>query len=275
MIRHLTERISHLYPPNEARAVVLVLLEDRFGITLTDICCGSLEKMSQEEKGELEALMCRLEKAEPVQYVIGYTWFAERKFNVTSDVLIPRPETEKLCNIVEQEISNGAVILDIGTGSGCIAVTLALNKPNSLVTAWDISLEALDIAKSNALRLGAAVVFEQKDALHINTEINKWDIIVSNPPYVRRSETSEMERHVLEYEPEIALFVEDDDPLCFYRSIGQYALTALKPGGRLFFEVNTALAEQTANMLVSLGFNDAHYMKDDFGLPRFVIARQQ
>ena len=221
--------------------------------------------------------MLRLEKAEPVQYVLGVADFCGRQFHVAPGVLIPRPETAELCQLIAKD--GGRNILDIGTGSGCIAITLALNIPGSKVTAWDISGAALSIAKGNAKSLGANVVFEHQDALNISLTSHLspltselWDVIVSNPPYICRREADEMEKNVLEYEPDTALFVPDDDPLLFYRHIMNYAQSSLRSGGRLYFEINPLYADSIVEQLQQLDFTDVDKINDQFAKARFIKA---
>ena len=224
--------------------------------------------------------MLRLEQGEPIQYVIGFANFCNRDFAVEPDVLIPRPETEELCYWIVQDAKNatptsqGKTILDIGTGSGCIAITLALDIPKTKVTAWDISKEALAVACANADALKATnVTFAQKDIL--KEEVGGgclYDIIVSNPPYICKKEADEMEQNVLEYEPHTALFVPDNDPLLFYRHIAEYAAKTLKPHGKLYFEINPLYAGQIKKMLAEQGFIDIIVKEDQFNKQRMIKA---
>ena len=242
--------------------------------------------------------MLRLEKGEPVQYVIGTADFCGRQFHVAPGVLIPRPETAELCRWITSHGDRHSVrsnlteclspceVIDIGTGSGCIAITLALEIPKAKVTAWDISDEALHIAKENAKALDAEVIFEKKDILniipeqssptrslsHLSPLTSKYDIIVSNPPYICDKEKELMEKNVLEHEPHLALFVPDNDPLLFYRAIAKYAIDALKPDGMLFFELNPIYAENTESLLLDLGFKHTELKKDQYGKLRFLKA---
>ena len=271
--RDLWNRLTPLYEEREARAVVLLLLEERFGLSMADLYCGGIDSLTEDEKAQLEQCMRRLEGAEPVQYVVGTAWFGNRQFRVNPHVLIPRPETEELCRIVARQAPAHPDILDIGTGSGCIAITLALEIPDSRVEAWDLSEEALCTARENAILLKASVAFSRTDALHPPRDTGRWDIIVSNPPYVCRSEAGQMDRHVLEHEPHTALFVDDDDPLLFYRHIARYARLALRQGGKLFFEINAEKSEETARLLTATGFCDVTTLPDPFGKPRFVHCR--
>ena len=266
----LCQRLSKIYDAGEAKALVRWVLDVRFGLSTADIYCGKVTQLSANDQAELEKIMQRLEKAEPVQYVLGMADFCGRQFYVAPGVLIPRPETAELCHLIVN--SGGKDILDIGTGSGCIAITLALDIPDSKVTAWDISEDALAIARHNALTLGADVKFEKHDALALETETDRWDVIVSNPPYICWKEADEMEENVLKYEPDTALFVPDDDPLLFYRHIMHYAVSALKQGGRLYYEINPIYADSIVDNLQALGFVDVAKIDDQYGKTRFIKA---
>lgn len=292
----LWKRLTAIYNEREAQAIVRTVLDALFGMSLTDICLGKVTQLSADDTTRLEKIMQRLEKSEPVQYVLGAEWFAGRLFDVAPGVLIPRPETEDLvkwaCDEAkekekednskeergkeEKEVSKKGEeaphpsILDIGTGSGCIAITVALALPQARVTAWDISTDALAIAAGNAHRLGASVRFEHQDALSAPDDEERWDVIVSNPPYICDKERADMSDNVLSYEPELALFVPDSDPLLFYRAIARYASKALKPGGRLLFETNTAYAHEVAQTMANEGFTAIEVRNDCFGKPRMV-----
>ena len=281
----LCQRLSNIYDASEAKAIVRWVLDVRFGLSTADIYCGKVTQLSPNDQAELEKIMLRLEKAEPVQYVLGVADFCGRQFHVAPGVLIPRPETAELCQLIAKD--GGRDILDIGTGSGCIAITLALEIPDSKVTAWDISDAALSIAQGNAKSLGANVVFEHQDALSLSHPLtsspshpltsspSQWDVIVSNPPYICRKEADEMEKNVLEYEPDTALFVPDDDPLLFYRHIMNYAHTALRSGGRLYFEINPLYADSIVEQLQQLGFTDIAKINDQFAKARFIKASKK
>lgn len=366
----LWKRLTTIYNEREAQAIVRTVLDALFGMSLTDICLGKVTQLSADDTTRLEKIMQRLEKSEPVQYVLGAEWFAGRLFDVAPGVLIPRPETEDLvkwaCDEAkekekedngkeergeeeEEDSKKGEAqkkeekplssplkekkeglrkeeeaskkeeqllsspskeekeglrkeeeapqkeeqlqsspfknnkevskkeeeaphpsILDIGTGSGCIAITVALALPQARVTAWDISTDALAIAAGNAHKLGASVRFEHQDALSAPDDKERWDVIVSNPPYICDRERADMSDNVLSYEPELALFVPDSDPLLFYRAIARYASKALKPGGRLLFETNTAYAHEVAQAMANEGFTAIEVRNDCFGKPRMV-----
>ena len=298
----LWHRLTPLYEAGEAKAIVRWVLDVRFGLSWTDILCGKVTELSAHDQTELEKIMQRLEKGEPIQYIIGVTDFFGRQFHVAPGVLIPRPETEELCRWILASDKHGltrtfreslhqsdaevrvspsqsdANILDIGTGSGCIAITLAQELPDAKVTAWDISDDALRIAADNAKSLGANVTFEHRDILeksltsHLSPLTPQFDLIVSNPPYICEKEKSAMECNVLEHEPHLALFVPDDDPLLFYRAIAQYAVEALKPQGSLFFELNPLYADDLAQELSMMSYHDISIRRDQFSKPRFLKA---
>ena len=293
----LWHRLTHIYDAGEAKAIVRWVLDVRFALSWTDVLCGKVTELSAHDQTELEKIMQRLEKGEPVQYIIGVADFFGRQFHVEPGVLIPRPETEELCRWILASDKHGltrtvreiphqsdANILDIGTGSGCIAITLALELPDAKVTAWDISDEALRIAAGNAKSLGANVTFKHRDVLDsslftldsslftLHSSLPKWDLIVSNPPYICEKEKSAMECNVLDHEPHLALFVPDDDPLLFYRAIAQYAAEALTAQGSLFFEINPLYADDLARMLRMMSYHDILIHQDQFGKPRFLKA---
>ena len=289
------QSLTPLYDVGEAQAIVRTVLDVEYGMTLTDIICGKVNELSSDEERNLEEIIARLQNGEPVQYVLGEADFAGRTFHVEPGVLIPRPETAELCQWIEEEVSSLKAderkqILDICTGSGCIAITLGLNIPNSEVTGWDISEDALRIAQGNVEMLKAGNVrIEYQNALMLPkaaeaAEISKaaetesslskgWNVIVSNPPYICEKEKADMEKNVLEHEPSIALFVPDEDPLKFYRAIAEYASSALKSEGALYFEINPIYEKETREMLEGLGFKDIETKEDAFGKKRMMKAK--
>ncbi|WP_334105723.1 HemK/PrmC family methyltransferase [Leyella stercorea] len=306
-------RIATSYDDGEARAIARILIEELFGLSYADIVCGATEQLSADDTLRLDTAVRRIEQGEPLQHVLGYADFCGNRFSVNSSVLIPRPETEWLVDEGAKLMSTTATsspkrILDIGTGSGCIAISLKLRLGDAYVEAWDISEEALRTAQDNADALKAEVAFRKKDALKAEEEgcseeeclqggalvssaptgqtkdsINSneanilaapWDLIVSNPPYICDSERSAMDDNVLLHEPHTALFVPDDDPLRFYRAIARYALLTLNIGGSLLFECNTRYAEATGKMLSDMGFEEVTVSDDCFSLPRFVRGRK-
>lgn len=264
----LWRRLTPRYDNREAQAIVRLVLEERFGLSLTDVYSDKVTQLSPNDTHELEEMMLRLEKGEPVQYVLGTATFCGRHFHVAPGVLIPRPETEELTHH-----PSPTTLLDIGTGSGCIAITMALNHPDAYVEAWDISDRALAIARDNAERLGATVTFRKQDILATTNHPSPpegWSLIVSNPPYICNKERADMEANVLDYEPHEALFVPDDDPLLFYRAIADYALGHLRPDGQLWFETNPLYTEKVAAMLRNKGFAQVTLHEDQFGKTRFI-----
>ena len=293
--QQLWQSLTPLYDAGEAQAIVRTVLDVEYGMTLTDIICGKVNELSADEGRNLEEIITRLQNGEPVQYVLGEADFAGRTFHVEPGVLIPRPETAELCQWIEEEVSSldaddPKQILDICTGSGCIAITLGLTIPNSEVTGWDISEDALRIAQGNVEMLKARNVrIEYQDALMLpkaaeaaeaaeiseaaESSLSKgWNIIVSNPPYICEKEKADMEKNVLEHEPSIALFVPDEEPLKFYRAIAEYASSALKTGGALYFEINPIYEKETREMLQDLGFKDIETKEDAYGKKRMMKA---
>ena len=293
------QSLTPLYDAGEAQAIVRTVLDVEYGMTLTDIICGKVNELSSDEERNLEEIIARLQNGEPVQYVLGEADFAGRTFHVEPGVLIPRPETAELCQWIEEDVSSLKAderkqILDICTGSGCIAITLGLTIPNSEITGWDISEDALRIAQGNVEMLKAGNVrIEYQDALMLpkaaeaeeaaeiseatksESSLSKgWNVIVSNPPYICEKEKADMEKNVLEHEPSIALFVPDEDPLKFYRAIAEYASSALKPEGALYFEINPIYEKETREMLQSLGFKDIETKEDAFGKKRMMKAKK-
>ena len=272
------QSLTPLYDAGEAQAIVRTVLDVEYGMTLTDIICGKVNELSSDEERNLEEIITRLQNGEPVQYVLGEADFAGRTFHVEPGVLIPRPETAELCQWIEEEVSSLKAderkqILDICTGSGCIAITLGLNIPNSEVTGWDISEDALRIAQGNVEMMKAGNVrIEHQDALALPKAAEAADLIVSNPPYICEKEKADMEKNVLEHEPSLALFVPDEDPLKFYRAIAEYASSALKSGGALYFEINPIYEKETREMLLKLDFKDIETKEDAFGKKRMMRA---
>ncbi len=267
--RELWRTLEPLYGNGEARAITDYVLDVCFGLSKADILCGAVEEMTAEKTAELNKIFGRLTEGEPVQYVLGRAEFCGRWFSVRPGVLIPRPETEELCAWItaDSKASASPKVLDIGTGSGCIAITLQLDMPESKVTAWDISADALDVARENAQQLGANVNFVKLDALNAKPE-GEWDVIVSNPPYICEKEKKDMAVNVLEHEPHTALFVPDADPLLFYRAITRLAVQTLSKGGRLYFEINPIYADDTCHMMQTEGMTAVELRSDMYGKQR-------
>ena len=286
----LWHQLAPLYGDGEAKAIAQMVYEVRYGLSLSDLYLGKDTQLSADDQAELQEIGKRLQHNEPVQYVLGEAMFCGRTFHVEPGILIPRPETEHLCRLITQSavLPSTPRVLDIGTGSGCIAITLALDIPGAQVTAWDISPVALRVASDNAQRLGANVNVKEVDMLsvpysppfdcvpHSYLQVGEgvgggFDLIVSNPPYICDSEAEQMEANVLDYEPEIALFVPDDNPLQFYVPIMNYAQSALHPGGQLWLETNPLYEEMIEERLLELGF-DVIAHDDQFGKTRFIQA---
>ena len=288
------QKLQQRYGSGEGRALYELILSQRFGLSRTDILLGKDTTLSAEKQAELQIIVDRVVKGEPVQYVLGCEEFCGHEFLVGPGVLIPRPETQQLAHLVEQNVAPGSTVLDVGTGSGCIAISLAL--AGYKVTALDVSDEALAIAKQNAERLSAEVEFVKGDILgneelRIKNEVSSRDMmaaanssffilhssfysIVSNPPYICESEASAMDANVLDYEPHLALFVPDDDPLLFYRAISEFGREHLAEEGQIFFEVNRAYAEQVAELLQQKGYEKVQVVRDEYDNNRFVWARK-
>ena len=276
----LWRQLTQVYDDYEAKAIARMVYEVRFGLMPSDLFIGKDTQLSTDDQKLLAEITQRLLTGEPIQYVLGEAAFGGRTFHVEPGVLIPRPETYELCQWImeerrgKKEEGRNTSILDIGTGSGCIACTLAAELADAEVTAWDISDDALRIATENAKRTNVHVSFEKVDVLNtslLNRErpATGLDIIVSNPPYICNKERATMERNVLEHEPELALFVPDDDPLLFYRTIARFAAKALNPGGALYFEINPLYVSEMQQMLSEEGFSHTEIRNDQFGKQRF------
>lgn len=276
----LWRQLTQVYDDYEAKAIARMVYEIRFGLMPSDLFIGKDTQLSTDDQKLLAEITQRLLTGEPVQYVLGEAEFGGRTFHVEPGVLIPRPETYELCQWImeerrgKKEEGRNTSILDIGTGSGCIACTLAAELADAEVTAWDISDDALRIATENAKRTNVHVSFKKVDVLNtslLNRErpATGLDIIVSNPPYICKKERATMERNVLDHEPELALFVPDDDPLLFYRTIARFAAKTLNPGGALYFEINPLYVSEMQQMLSEEGFSHTEIRNDQFGKQRF------
>lgn len=269
----LRRQLSACYSEREAHAVALRVLEDAFGVSRTDVYADKVRKFSSDDEYRLQHISERLCAGEPLQYVLGEAEFCGLRFGVAPGVLIPRPETEELVAWVEHHVSGACRILDAGTGSGCIAVSLALALPEARVQAWDVSPDALAVARANAGRLGAQVDFRLCDMLTARPE-ECFDVVVSNPPYVCEHERSDMSRQVLEHEPSLALFVPDDDPMRFYRALADLSGQCLVSGGLLAVEINEAYGVETAELFRRSGFVEVQTLCDFCDKPRFVVGRK-
>ena len=270
------QQLQSLYPPEEAQTIAFWLLEHYLKLSKTSILINQTIEITQAQQDALTNAVERLQNNEPIQYILGYTEFYGLTFQVQPGVLIPRPETEELVDWIIQDNQKLPVkILDIGTGSGCIAISLAKNLAQAEVTALDVSEEALKIAETNAIQNQAKVQFIQDDILNPQSlpqliPDHSLDIIVSNPPYVTPAEKEQMRANVLEHEPELALFIPQDQPLLFYEAIARLATQKLKPNGQLYFEINEQFGQETKAMLLEKGFEKVVIKKDGFGKDRMV-----
>lgn len=272
-IGHLAARLVPLYDPREARSIALAAAAGISGLTTTALLTDPGAELPAAER--LEAAAERLAAGEPLQYVLGKAGFCGRSFVVRPGVLIPRPETEELVAWVLRDEVRSRRLLDVGTGSGCIAVSLALGLPGAELFAADLSDEALAVAAENARRLGARVTLRRADALHRLADAfpERFDAIVSNPPYVPESDRAAMHPNVRDHEPGMALFVPDDDRILFYRAIARAGRRLLLPGGRLYFEIYEHAAEETAQMLRQEGYSAVELREDLNGKPRMICSR--
>jgi len=263
--------LSSIYESDELNSIFYLLSEEFLQISRSKILLADeIELDSKKQKLFLDALD-RLKKNEPVQYVIGKTTFMDLEFNVNSNVLIPRPETEELVRLMLKDELDGKEILDIGTGSGCIAISLAKNLPNAKVSALDISEEALRVARENAKINNVDINFINADIFDYQTE-KKYDAIVSNPPYVRESEKALMKSNVLKYEPELALYVSDDNALIYYNSILDFSKSNLDKNGKIYLEINENYKDQMSNLLKNQFYNNVNFIKDINEKYRFCIT---
>lgn len=274
------DRLSNIYEPREAQAIARLLLTKQFSLSTTALYTDSVDTLTAEQQEDLERTMARLENNEPVQYVLGEADFYDLLFYVNESVLIPRPETEELVSWVIndfKETPHPIHLLDVGTGSGCIAVTLARELPHAKLTGWDISGAALSVARENARRNRIEATFAQVDVLKQVLEAEQlplWEAIVSNPPYICRSERASLAANVLDFEPHKALFVVDDDALIFYRALARLAMRQLKPGGSLYVEINEHFGPETEELFQQTGLKHIEMRKDAFGRNRMIKAER-
>lgn len=268
----IREGLSSHYPIGEVTALTRIIATELLGFSQTSFFLKDEVTLTAEQESQLCNTLERLKEHEPIQYILGYSDFCGLRFNVTTATLIPRPDTSELVEWVASEAAGKERILDIGTGSGCIAVSLSHKMPQSKVTAWDISPEALAVATENSKANNCNVTFEQIDILAYKPAGEQFDIIVSNPPYIKDNEKEAMHSNVLNWEPHTALFVPDNDPLLFYRAIAEKALAMLTSGGALYFEINRAHGAETVEMLKSLGYIETELRKDLTGNDRMIKA---
>ena len=270
--QYIRQHLAPIYGDREADAMMRIILESIMHYSTVDLLIHANDEISPLTRQRIEKVVSRLECHEPIQYVFGEAFFGGHRFKVTPDTLIPRPETEQLVDmILDENHAADLRVLDVGSGSGCIAISLALGLRFAYVTGIDISQAALKVAAENAKTLKASVKFKQCDILH-QEPAGQFDIIVSNPPYICNEEQASMAPNVVDYEPQEALFVPDSDPLLFYRVISRYASHALTDGGRLYFEINSRFGNEIADLLGSMGFTDIDITKDMYNRTRFARA---
>ena len=271
-IEQLRAGLSGIVEPHEAQAMIRVICEDVFNYDPVDVALRQDSELPEFAQQRVSDAISRLHRHEPLQYIVGSARFHGHKFKVTPAVLIPRPETEQLVDlIVDENPASDLRVLDIGTGSGCIAISLARALKFAQIDALDVSRDALAVARDNAAALKAKVRFFESDIL-LPQPAATYDIIVSNPPYICWSEREAMERNVKDYEPGQALFVPDNDPLLFYKSIAPYAMQSLDKGGRLYLEINQRFGREVKQLLEDNGFDEVRIIEDSYGKVRFAAA---
>jgi protein-(glutamine-N5) methyltransferase, release factor-specific len=275
IINRIKSELSALYDKNEVESFVSLLLDKICGLNTTKRLISDKIYLSDEQNRRIDDALERLKRYEPIQYIIGYTDFYGLTLRTDRRALIPRPETEELVDWILHECSTVGNALDICTGSGCIAVCLAKYLREAKVSALDISSEAIGLARENALNHQLDIVFYQKDIMATDSLWQKFDLIVANPPYVTLNEKVDMMPNVLNYEPSLALFVDDEDPLIFYRTIARFARKNLVDDGMLFFEINRKFGKETVDLLASIGFVDIVPKKDISGNDRFIKCKIQ
>jgi len=273
--KYFFDSLQDIQDEQEIESFFFILTEYLHHLKRVDVALNPDFEISDAAIEKWNAILSELQQEKPIQYIIGEAWFYGLRFEVNENTLIPRPETEELVEwIIESQKSKvqsqKLEILDIGTGTGCIPISLKTNLPQANVSAIDVSEQALEVAKRNAVSNNVEVNFIQANILEVEDLNQPFDIIVSNPPYVRNLEKQEIKKNVLDYEPHLALFVEDTDALLFYRKIAQLALKNLSPNGLLFFEINQYLGKETIELLQNLGFKNIELKKDMFGNNRMI-----
>ena len=270
----MENELKEFYPQYEIKSFYYLIVEKLTSLSRTEIIANKNTAFSEHQHQLLLAFIARLKNFEPIQYILGETEFYGLPFLVNEAVLIPRPETEELVDWIQKENDTNATIdiLDIGTGSGCIAIALKHEFCNATMTAFDISESALQIAQSNALRNGQTVQFRQVDILNSSNKLSTWDVIVSNPPYIPEQEKEQIASNVLNHEPHLALFVPNQDPLLFYRTIALFAKKNLRPKGKIYFEIHRDAGRSCMELLSLLGFENIELRKDISGNDRMIRA---
>ena len=273
-IEQLRNGLAGIAEPQEVQAMIRVVCEDVFNYDQVDVALRQESELPDFAPERIAEIIARLRRHEPLQYVVGHARFHGHQFKVTPAVLIPRPETEQLVDlIIDENQGSDLRVLDMGTGSGCIAISLARALKFAQVDALDVSRDALEVARQNAADLKVKVWFFESDMLSPQPAA-RYDIIVSNPPYVCWSEREAMDRNVKDYEPGQALFVPDNDPLLFYKAIAPYAAQSLECGGKLYLEINQRFGNEVKRLLQDNGFDEVRILDDSFGKPRFAIAER-
>lgn len=274
-VSYIKNSLRDIYTKGEAQALLRIIMESVCGISTHELLLGKGKEISDKERSKIKDIVDGLKCHKPIQYLLGTADFHGLELIVTPDVLIPRPETAELVDhIINDFKDKSPSILDIGTGSGCIAIALATSIPKAKVTAIDISKAALRVASTNAKSIGADVRFTHGDILSQHQSEDIYDCIVSNPPYIMEREKVEMEQNVLEYEPHIALFVPDDDPLLFYRAIAKFGKSGLRNGGSLYFEINSLCGKEMTDMLDKEGYRDIELINDLYDNERIIKAKR-
>lgn len=268
----IQECLVNAYSVGEITALTRIIATELLGVSQMAFYLKDNVTLTAEQEALLGNAIERLQKREPIQHILGYSDFCGLRFKVTPATLIPRPETSELIEWIASEATGNESILDIGTGSGCIAVSLASKMPQSTVTAWDISNDALAVATENSKANNCNVEFKHVDILEYQPTGEQFNIIVSNPPYIKEVEKAEMEANVLDWEPHTALFIPDNNPLLFYRTIAEKGLFMLTPGGKLYFEINRAHGKETMEMLAALGYTNIELRKDFADNDRMIRA---
>ena len=276
IVYEIRDALRGYYPDSEALSLAKMLLVEAFGFSTLELYGGKDKEISGNRLRDLHEMLSRLQKNEPIQYILGKETFCGLTFEVDENVLIPRPETRELVEwiVADYESVPACRILDVGTGSGCISISLAKFIPGASVESWDISEGALEVARRNCKLNEVEVLLRQQDVLSAQPEPACFDVIVSNPPYITESEKADMEANVLDWEPATALFVPDTDPLLFYRKIAELGAVMLEEGGSLYFEINRAYGNETVQMLEALGYKQIELRKDDWDNDRMIKARR-
>ncbi|TDR19631.1 peptide chain release factor N(5)-glutamine methyltransferase [Flavobacterium cheniae] len=276
---HFFDSLKNIQDEQEIESFFFILTEYLHNLKRVDVALNPNFELSEAAIEKWNAILAQLQQEKPIQYITGEAWFYGLKFEVNENTLIPRPETEELVEwVIESQKSKvqsqKLEILDIGTGTGCIPISVKTNLPHANVSAIDVSEKALAVAKRNAASNKVEIHFIQTNILETEDLNKSFDIIVSNPPYVRNLEKQEIKKNVLDYEPHLALFVEDTDALLFYRKIAQLALENLSPNGLLFFEINQYLGKETVELLENLGFKNIELKKDIYGNDRMIKCKK-